>query len=65
VAPVVARHVDPDSERARLAHAILALDADFERRANPSDEERAEYLARREALKQQLARELDARKVRT
>jgi len=54
-----------EGESARLARAIAALDADFERRANPSDEERAEYRARRDALKQQLARELDARKVRT
>jgi hypothetical protein len=59
--PVVAPREEEES--ARLARAIAALDADFERREHPSDEERADYRARREALKRQLARELDARKV--
>lgn len=62
-APAVPPHTEDES--ARIARAIAALDADFERRANPSEDERAEYRARREALKQRLARELDARKVRT
>jgi hypothetical protein len=61
-APAGAPQVDDES--ARLARAIAALDAEFERRANPTEEERAEYRARRQELKQRLARELDARKVR-
>jgi hypothetical protein len=61
--PAVAPH--EADEPARLARAIAALDADFEGRANPSDEERDAYHARRDLLKRQLARELDARKVRT
>jgi hypothetical protein len=48
------------STAAQLARAIADLDAAFERRANPSAEERAAYEERRSDLKRELARALDA-----
>ncbi|MBX6332462.1 MAG: hypothetical protein IRY91_11500, partial [Gemmatimonadaceae bacterium] len=51
-----------DDETARLARTIAELDAEFERRASPTPEERAAYDARRMELKHALARALDARR---
>jgi hypothetical protein len=49
----VGARVQPDRAEA-IARQIAALDARFERRANPEPAERAEYIAQRETLKKAL-----------
>lgn len=51
-----------DGDAERLAREIASLDSDFEAQQNPSSDARAAYEQRRDALKQSLARALDARR---
>ncbi len=60
VGPQAAVAVDDDAER--LAREIASLDSAFEQQQNPSSDARAAYEQRRDALKQSLARALDARR---
>ncbi|HEX6808139.1 MAG TPA: hypothetical protein VF118_09155 [Gemmatimonadaceae bacterium] len=54
--------VAADGDAERLAREIASLDSDFEAQQNPSSDARAAYEQRRDALKQSLARALDARR---
>ena len=60
VEPAPALSAAPPGAAQRLAREIAALDADFEGQPAPSDQSRAAYTERRNALKQELARALDA-----